>query len=89
MIAAGCRPGTRYQDFLRNPISTYIGDISYSLYLVHWPIIVFVGSLMEPGAYYSIVVVALSFALAITHTTAWKTLCDGLIQRKSGTRSRR
>lgn len=26
---------------LRNPVSFYIGRISYSLYLVHWPIIVF------------------------------------------------
>ncbi|WP_328358644.1 acyltransferase [Mycobacterium sp. NBC_00419] len=66
VIAAGVGREPRYQDFLRNPISTYIGDISYSLYLVHWPIIVFAGSLMEPGVYYSVVVVALSFALAIT-----------------------
>ncbi|PCI88898.1 MAG: hypothetical protein COB24_00025 [Hyphomicrobiales bacterium] len=26
---------------LRNPVSVYIGQISYSVYLIHWPIIVF------------------------------------------------
>ena len=35
---------------LTNPVSRYVGDISYSMYLWHWPIIVFGGVLLtEPG----------------------------------------
>jgi peptidoglycan/LPS O-acetylase OafA/YrhL len=65
VIAAGLGGEPSYQEFLRNPISTYIGDISYSLYLVHWPAIIFVGALMDVGPYYYTSVLALSFALAI------------------------
>lgn len=53
------------QEFLRNPVSKYIGDISYSLYLVHWPVIVFVAALMDVSSYYYLTVVALAFGLAI------------------------
>jgi peptidoglycan/LPS O-acetylase OafA/YrhL len=65
VIAAGVGEEPTYQEFLRNPISTYIGDISYSLYLVHWPIIVVLGALMDPGLYFSITVVGLAFGLAV------------------------
>lgn len=65
VIAAGVRREPRHQGFLRNPVSGYIGDISYSLYLVHWPVIVLLGYLMDRGPYYSVVVVTASFGLAI------------------------
>lgn len=65
VIAAGIGSEPKYQAFLRNPVSGYIGDISYSLYLVHWPVIVMLSAVMDPGVYFSIVAVALTFALAI------------------------
>lgn len=34
---------------LVNPVTTYVGDISYSLYLWHWPIIVLGGALYASG----------------------------------------
>ncbi|OYN80405.1 acyltransferase family protein [Mycolicibacterium sphagni] len=65
VIIAGVGGEPKYQDFLQNPLSTYIGDISYSLYLVHWPIIVFVSAAMKSSVYSSILVVGLAFSLAI------------------------
>jgi len=42
-----------------------VGNISYSLYLVHWPVIVIVGALMPRGLYFYLAAVALTFGLAI------------------------
>jgi hypothetical protein len=49
------RPGTS------NPYS----NPDSALYLVHWPVIVILGSMMESGIYFYVVVLALSFGLAI------------------------
>lgn len=65
VIAAGVGGEPSYQQFLRNPISTYIGDISYSLYLVHWPVIVLLAAVMNAGPAFDICVLALAFAAAI------------------------
>lgn len=65
VIAAGVGVEPKYQAFLRNPLSGYIGDISYSLYLVHWPVIVILGTLMDATGHYYLVVLALGFGLAI------------------------
>jgi peptidoglycan/LPS O-acetylase OafA/YrhL len=65
VIIAGVGGEPRYQNFLRNPVSTYVGDISYSLYLVHWPVIIIVGALTDPGIYFSVIVLGLAFALAV------------------------
>lgn len=65
VVAAGVGSEPRYQRFLRNRASTYIGDISYSLYLVHWPVIVIVSALMEAGPSYYVTVIATAFGLAI------------------------
>ncbi|WP_264059165.1 acyltransferase family protein, partial [Mycolicibacterium psychrotolerans] len=65
VIAAGVGGEPQYQAFLRNPLSGYIGDVSYSLYLVHWPIIVIVAELMNSGPGYDLAIIALGFGLAI------------------------
>ena len=64
VIGAGVG-GEPAQRFLHNPVSVYVGNISYSLYLVHWPIIVILGALIPVSPYFYIMAVALTFALAI------------------------
>lgn len=49
VIAAGVEVEPARQWLLRNPVSNYIGNISYSLYLVHWPVILLVGALLPEG----------------------------------------
>ncbi len=66
VIAAGVAQEPTHQYFLTNPISVYIGNISYSLYLVHWPVIVILAALTPRNAYYSVGVIALSLGLAIS-----------------------
>jgi len=65
VIAAGVGQEPEYQAFLRSPVSGYIGDISYSLYLVHWPVIVLLGATMDVGGSFYVAAVALSFSLSI------------------------
>lgn len=65
VVAAGVGREPDYQPFLSNRVSTYIGNISYSLYLVHWPVIVLLGAIMTVSGPYYVAVVALSFGLAI------------------------
>jgi len=63
VIAAGVG-GEPKNAFLRNPLSGYVGDISYSLYLVHWPVIVLLASIFPPSAAYTVAAVFVSFGLA-------------------------
>ncbi|MFA1624392.1 acyltransferase family protein [Rhizobium mongolense] len=65
VIHANCRDGLIAR-FLDNPVSVFIGRISYSLYLWHWPVIVFSRSALEHEltTEWALTVVALSFALA-------------------------
>jgi peptidoglycan/LPS O-acetylase OafA/YrhL len=65
VIAAGVGGEPDYLSFLRNPASTYVGDISYSLYLVHWPVIVILGAFIEPGVWFSLAAICLAFSLAV------------------------
>jgi len=65
VIAAGVGGEPILQGLLRNRACTYLGDISYSLYLVHWPVIVLLGAMMATSAYYYATVLALAFGLAL------------------------
>lgn len=65
VIAAGVGTEPLFQPLLRNRVATYLGDLSYALYLVHWPVIVLLSAAMETNVYYYVAVLALSFGLAI------------------------
>lgn len=65
VIAAGVGREPRWQGLLGNRASTYLGNLSYSLYLVHWPAIVLIGSLMTHSAFYYACVLSVSFGLAM------------------------
>lgn len=65
VIAAGVGEEPEYQAFLRNPVSGYIGDISYSLYLAHWPVIIILAAVMDYSWYYDVAVIAIALGLAI------------------------
>lgn len=66
VIAAGVGAEPPHQRFLRNPAAVNVGNISYSLYLVHWPVIVILGALVPThDAGYYIAVLTLAFGLAV------------------------
>ncbi|MBB2991260.1 peptidoglycan/LPS O-acetylase OafA/YrhL [Mycolicibacterium iranicum] len=65
VIAAGVGREPDLQGFLRNRVSTYLGDISYSLYLAHWPVIVLLAVVMERNVYFYASAVTLTFGLAL------------------------
>lgn len=65
VIAAGVGGSHRFLQVLTNRVSTYVGDISYSLYLWHWPVIVILGVLIDTSVYYYVGALAFMFALAI------------------------
>lgn len=66
VIAAGIENSRRPLFPLANPVTAYIGDISYSLYLWHFPVIVLIGALVAPGRKYIGVAVALTLLLSIS-----------------------
>ncbi|WP_312913850.1 acyltransferase family protein [Stenotrophomonas sp.] len=62
-------PGTLGSAVFGNRLMVYIGDISYSLYLWHWPVVVFAKFVLrvdELGLREGVVVAAISLALAHT-----------------------
>lgn len=72
VIAAGVGGESRWLWPLTNPVSVYIGNISYSLYLWHFPIFIFGGILLAAPAERlgmpwmpSVVILAASFVFAI------------------------
>ncbi|MDH5832847.1 acyltransferase family protein [Luteimonas kalidii] len=67
LIAAGCQNGILSSSrLLTNRPMQYIGDLSYSLYLWHWPVIVFYQAMVGRtlGLVDGVVVAGVSFALA-------------------------
>lgn len=67
VIAAGTGGAQRFVWPLTNPVSRYIGDVSYSLYLWHFPVVILLGSLMQGG---SIAYIALALLLTGTLSVA-------------------
>ncbi len=67
VLHAGSAPGTRPQLLLTTAPVVFIGRISYSLYLWHWPLLVFAAyrTTGELGAAVKLGLVALSFGLAV------------------------
>ncbi|MFF2316517.1 acyltransferase family protein [Arthrobacter sp. NPDC058097] len=65
VIAAGTGGEQRLLAPLTNRVSRYLGDISYSLYLWHFPVIILLGALRPPsGAVEHAVALALTLALS-------------------------
>lgn len=70
VIASGIGAEARFNPWLRNPVMVYIGDISYSLYLWHFPVIVFAATLFPdagPLGYLTTFVVGFALASAAYH----------------------
>jgi peptidoglycan/LPS O-acetylase OafA/YrhL len=71
VIVAATGTQTLFSKLLGNPVSTYIGRISYPLYLVHWPLYVFALHLsafnLGPVARWSLLVLAIVIASAMFH----------------------
>lgn len=50
LIAGGTAVSALYNPVLENPASRFVGQISYSLYLWHWPVIIISETLMVKGS---------------------------------------
>ena len=66
VIVAGTGGGTGGPWPLTNRLSAYVGDISFSLYLWHWPVIVLLLAVMPGDSWpYYVLALVLSFALSM------------------------
>lgn len=66
VIGAGCGGSQKFLPALTNPVSRYLGDISFSLYLWHFPVIVFLGVLLKPGSlFYFAMVLFMTLGLSV------------------------
>ncbi|GAA1742442.1 acyltransferase family protein [Microbacterium paludicola] len=66
VLVSGIGEEARGNPLLTNRAAVYIGDISYSLYLWHFPAIIFIGALIpRAGAWDKIAIVLTAFATAI------------------------
>lgn len=64
VIASGTGGPAPLPWLLGNPVARYVGDISYSLYLWHWPVLVLGGIALGASAPTRLALVALAFLLA-------------------------
>lgn len=68
VIAGGESGGPRQRHLfpLTNPVSVFVGDISYSLYLWHFPVLVFAAVLLPPGDATTLVILLVIALLSTT-----------------------
>ncbi|MFJ3956464.1 acyltransferase family protein [Arthrobacter sp. NPDC090010] len=64
VIVAGCGGAQRAIPVLTNRVSQYLGDISFSLYLWHFPVIIFLGVFLDVDPGYYVLAGLLTFALS-------------------------
>ncbi|MBX7446637.1 acyltransferase [Mycolicibacterium sp. 3033] len=65
VIAAGVGTEPPFQPLLRNRVSTYLGDLAFALFLVHWPVIVLLHAEMKTSVYFYASTLSLMFGLAL------------------------
>lgn len=76
VIVAGTGGEQRFLYPLTNPVSFYIGNISYSLYLWHFPVIIFVAAMIPDAG----VALAVSLTLALVLSVASYHLIETPVQ---------
>lgn len=69
VIVSGTGGVARFIWPITNPVSSYIGDISYSLYLWHWPIIVFLALFFAEGDvwFYIVAIIAIASLSTVSY----------------------
>jgi len=65
VILAGVGGAQKHLFPIVNPVTNYIGGLSYSLYLWHFPVLVFVLMLLPAGLEVNLVILGLVFAIAL------------------------
>ncbi|RFA14299.1 hypothetical protein B7R21_06865 [Subtercola boreus] len=91
-IVAGTGGPQRFLWPLMNPVSTYLGNISYSLYLWHFPLIIFIGEFMagDTAVFWATTLAAIAALSVLSYHLVEDPLRrSAWLEPKTGGRSRR